>query len=213
MPRKTFKLLCAALAFCDGSALAADIAVTVLDRDGLPVPDVAVYVERDEPHAAAPDGRRAVMDQVNTRFVPHLLVVQKGTYVEFPNSDTIAHHVYSFSDPNGFLLPLYKGDAHPPVLLGHPGVVTLGCNIHDGMLAYILVVDGPEFGKTDAAGRLTLATDGDAGQRVTIWSPRIRPRGETLTQEIGSGELTFRLRGALRPAHDAESGGVEWSDY
>ena len=67
----------------------------------------------------------AVMDQRDMQFVPHLLVVQTGTSVEFPNSDTVAHHVYSFSNPNKFMLPMYKGDQHPPVTFEHSGVVSL----------------------------------------------------------------------------------------
>jgi len=209
------RFICLALVFtcCGVSARAGEIAVTVLDRDGDPVPDVAVYIEGTAADSAAPASSHAVMDQVDKRFVPHLLVVQKGTFVDFPNSDSIGHHVYSFSDPNAFMLPLYKGDAHPPVAFQHAGVVTLGCNIHDGMLGYILIVDGPVFGKTDATGRVVLTTDGAAGQRVAIWSPRIRARGETLVKDIHDADMTFRLSGSLRPAHDEVHGGIAWSDY
>jgi plastocyanin len=188
---------------------AAQTTVTVLDRDGNPVPGVAVYV--DSAGDSSGHGKTAVMDQVDTRFVPHLLVVQKGTLVEFPNSDPIAHHVYSFSRPNDFQLPLYKGDAHEPVRFEDAGLVTLGCNIHDHMLAYILVVDGSEFGKTDALGQMHI--DMQAGSRIHIWSPRIRQRGETLSLPIQDGDVVFQLNGKLRPPHDGDHGGVEWTDY
>ena len=112
--------------------LATNLEVTVLDVDGQPVPDVVIYVESASSEERSQLAATAVMDQVDTRFVPHVLVVQSGTSVEFPNSDIIAHHVYSFSTPNQFVLPLYKGDLHPPVRFEHAGVVTVGCNIHDG---------------------------------------------------------------------------------
>ena len=155
----------------------------------------------------------ALADSVQVGFVAPVLVVQKGTLVEFPNSDPIAHHVYSFSQPNDFQLPLYKGDVHEPIAFDHPGLVTLGCNIHDQMLAYILIVDGPVFGMTNEAGQVTLDSPASAGATVSIWSPRIRPRGETLTLDASNAEVVFQLQGRLRPPHDSERGGVEWSDY
>ena len=196
-----------------GPAQADEVTVTVLDRDGEPVSGVAVYLEDTATRASSGRGQTAVMDQVDTRFVPHLLVVQKGTLVEFPNSDPIAHHVYSFSQPNDFQLPLYKGDVHEPIAFDHPGLVTLGCNIHDQMLAYILIVDGPVFGMTNEAGQVTFDSPDSADATVSIWSPRIRPRGETLTLDASKAEVVFQLQGRLRPPHDSERGGVEWSDY
>ena len=111
------------------------------------------------------------------------------------------------------MLPLYRGDVHPPVRFEHAGLVTLGCNIHDQMLGYILVVNGPVFGKTDNAGQVVLDINEAPGQSVSIWSPRIRQRGEELTRATTGGKVEFRLKGRLRPASAASSGGVEWSDY
>ena len=144
--------LAAALTVLSSPASADSVVVTVLDRDGKPVPGVAVFLESPELAARPVLQPSAVMDQHDKRFVPHLLVVQAGTSVEFPNSDTIAHHVYSFSYPNEFKLPIYKGDAYPPISFADSGVVILGCNVHDNMLGYILVVDTPVFAKTDAEG-------------------------------------------------------------
>lgn len=195
---------------------AAELAVTVLDRDGEPVPDVAVYVDFAGDEAWMADSKTAVMDQVEQRFVPHLLVVQKGTQVQFPNSDEIAHHVYSFSKPNDFRLPLYKGDAHPPVRFDVEGVATLGCNIHDQMLAYILVVDSDVFGKTDVDGNVRLDLGGRTPESVSIWSPRINLRKEELSIAIGedaSELLTFRLQSKLRSPHGEKQQSLKWADY
>ena len=81
----------------------------------------------------------AIMDQVNLAFVPDVLVIPVHSTVQFPNSDAISHQVYSFSSARQFQLPLYRGKPYPPVTFDQPGVVTLGCNIHDNMLAYIVV--------------------------------------------------------------------------
>jgi len=189
---------------------AAGISVSVLDRDGNPVPDVAVWLDGVESGSRAE--RTAVMDQVDSNFVPHVLVVQTGTRVEFPNSDVIAHHVYSFSDPNDFMLPLYKGEAHAPVRFDYPGVVTLGCNIHDHMLAYILIVDTPVFSKTDSQGKAILDAKSNSQGTVTIWSPRIKSRSGSMTLPVGAN-VNFRLLDELRPEHGNSGGGIEWSDY
>lgn len=200
------------------AAFAADITVSVHDRFGEPVPDVAVYVAR-----AADAGKRAstdthaVIDQVDQRFVPHILVVQTGTMVEFPNSDTIAHHVYSFSHPNHFRLPIYKGNAHAPVRFDESGIVVLGCNIHDNMLAYIAVVDTPIFGKTDANGTVQLDGDLHAGDRISIWSPRLRDNRAHLSVVVGAEDagstFAFQLQKSLRPPHHDESEALSWSEY
>ena len=157
----------------------------------------------------------AVMDQVDTRFVPHLLVVQTGTRVKFPNSDVIAHHVYSFSKPNDFMLPMYKSDLQPRIFFDHNGVVTLGCNIHDHMVGYILVVDSQVFGKTDSGGETILSADNSDGLTVNIWSPRIELKHENLTQTVKPGRsarITFSLKEKLRPPHGDESEALSWNE-
>ena len=132
---------------------AGEVTVTVLASDGTPVVDAAVILEPEghvPPHRSAP--RAAVMDQQNRRFVPEVLVVDLGAVVNFPNSDSVSHEVYSFSTPKRFQLPLYKGQPHAPVIFEKPGLVALGCNIHDQMAGYILVTESPFHDETDEHG-------------------------------------------------------------
>ncbi len=195
------------------TVFAASLNITVMDANNEPVPNVAVYVTQAGAATASGTGQ-AVMDQRDNRFEPHMLVIQKGTAVEFPNSDVVAHHVYSFSTPNDFALPLYKGDVHEPVLFEHDGIVTLGCNIHDQMLGYIVVVDTDVFGVTDEAGTLSVEINNVGGAAtVSIWSPRIRDK--ELTQEVAatSESVVFSLKKKLRPAHDRVTRAMLWSDY
>ena len=209
--------LAAALTVLSAPASADSVVVTVLDRDGKPVPGVAVFLESPELAARPVLQPSAVMDQQDKRFVPHLLVVQAGTSVEFPNSDTIAHHVYSFSYPNEFKLPIYKGDAYPPISFADSGVVILGCNVHDNMLGYILVVDTPVFAKTDAEGHATLEAELSSDARISVWSPRIRDDIDGLSINVAPTgiptQLTVRLAKALRAPHDDQSESLTWSEY
>jgi plastocyanin len=172
----------------DGRALQGAV-VTVLPLDGAP-------------RKAAP--LHAVMDQVNRAFEPDVLVIPVGSTVAFPNSDSVSHQIYSFSPAKRFQLPLYRGKPYPPVHFEQAGVVTLGCNIHDDMLAYLLVTDAPYFGRTDSAG--TWSADVPRGRyRVGIWHPRLRDSESDLQRELTVGDadraaLTLRLAKPLQPA-------------
>ncbi|MCJ7555580.1 MAG: methylamine utilization protein [Gammaproteobacteria bacterium] len=207
------------LCLLGGAVNAAPLQVTVLDRDNQPVPDVAVYLQpTGAARSVALPGTTAIMDQIDTRFVPSLLVVQSGTSVEFPNTDTVAHHVYSFSHPNDFKLPLYKGNAHPPVSLESSGIVILGCNVHDNMLGYIVVVDTPLFSKTDKHGTANFDVSPGAVTTVSIWSPRFRDGPEALNKAMevindGNIPVTFKLAKTLRPPIDQQSDALSWSSY
>ena len=163
--------------------LGATITARVSDARGRAINDAVVY--------AVPEGRQlplakrtAVMDQRNRMFIPHVLPVQTGTSVQFPNSDDVRHHVYSFSAAKTFQLPLYKGTPANPEVFDRAGVATLGCNIHDQMSAFIVVVDTPFFAKT--ANGVAELSDVDAGRyTVRVWYPDMRaepqPRSITVT--------------------------------
>jgi plastocyanin len=163
-------------------SLAATVDVRVQNARGGAVRDAVVY--------AIPDGRTpplarrtAVMDQKNRMFIPHVLPVQTGTAVRFPNSDDIRHHVYSFSPAKPFQLPLYKGTPANPEVFDKAGVVTLGCNIHDQMTAFIVIVDTPHFETTAASGNTTLRNLAPGRYTLRVWYPDMRdePKPQNIT--------------------------------
>jgi len=148
---------------------------------GKPVGDVVVSLH-SAAAAAAVRPERAVIDQRNTQFVPKVSVITTGTPVRFPNSDNVRHQVYSFSPAKRFELPLYSGQTAPPVVFDAPGVVVLGCNIHDAMVAYVVVVDSPYHAKSDANGRAKI--EAPAGQYILrIWHPGVKD-GQPIQQKI-----------------------------
>lgn len=147
--------------------------VQVTDPAGKPLTDavVAVQVRGVRPNAAP--GTSAEVPQRDRQFTPRVSVVQTGTAVQFPNLDTVRHHVYSFSGTKRFELKLYTGTPAVPVVFDKPGVADLGCNIHDRMRAWIVVVDTPYFAKTDAAGLATLNLP--AGEhKLMAWHTHLR---------------------------------------
>lgn len=152
-------------------AAAAPVVIEVRGADGQPMPFAILSAPGKAHTATAPAD--AVVDQKGKRFEPFVSIVRPGDLVHFPNSDDIRHHVYSFSDAKRFELKLYQANDAPPVRFEQPGLVTLGCNIHDNMKAYVLVTDDSVAVVTDANG--VAAVDGDllAGEQPTLelWHP------------------------------------------
>jgi len=141
--------------------------------------------------------------------------VRTGAEVTFTNSDIVSHHVYSFARPNAFELPLYKGGTRPTVRLAHPGIVTLGCNIHDAMVGYIVVVDSPWFARADGKGIAMLAGVAPGEYRVRAWSPRLDAaralEGPVVAVPAAPLAWTAALPGRLRAAD--RRGGLARGDY
>ena len=111
--------------------------------------------------------------QRGQEFSPYVTPLLVGTAVSFPNRDNVQHHVYSLSPPKKFELPLYAGEAKAPVMFDHPGVVALGCNIHDWMSAYVVVLATPWFAKTGPDGGATITGAPDGRYRAEVWHPRL----------------------------------------
>ena len=150
------------------AALAGDIAVTVRNPHGAPVADAVVSVDAAEAgpiHFPWP----YVMAQKDIQFRPFVLVVPVGAGVTFPNFDNVRHHVYSFSPAKTFELKLYGHDETRVVRFDKPGVVQLGCNIHDSMVGFIVVVETPYAAKTDDQGVAVLHGVPAGAQVVKVW--------------------------------------------
>lgn len=149
------------------SVTAAPVTINVSTVSGISPQDTIVVFS---PLDSVPPSNHAsaIIDQVNKRFVPRVTVVRTGTEVSFPNSDQIRHQVYSFSPAKVFSLKLYAGTASAPVNFDKPGLVVLGCNIHDYMVGFVAVVDSPYFAKLPASGSAVLNLP--AGRyRLRIW--------------------------------------------
>jgi plastocyanin len=191
----TVTALLAARADLEAQARPGPIEATVTDDKGKPIEDAIVSVMALGA-APAPVPPTAVMDQHDREFVPHVLPVHVGTRVNFPNRDNIRHHVYSFSSAKKFELPLYIGTPTAPVVFDKPGVVALGCNIHDWMLAYIYVLATPHFAKTTADGKARVDGLAPGTYEARVWHPRLRgdteKMGKPLTVAAGeSAQVAF----------------------
>lgn len=195
----------------------AGVETVVKDERGKPVADAVVSLTG--PGATAPPRTAgAVMDQQNKEFVPAVLPVTVGTPVTFPNRDNIRHHVYSFSSPKKFELPLYIGTPAAPVVFDKPGSVVLGCNIHDWMVGHIYVLSTPYFVKTTESGQARIADVPPGIYEARVWHPRLKVDTEKTARPVtvAAGEpaaVTFTIalkpdrRPIRRPGYEGAQGG------
>lgn len=184
-----------ALAALAAPAAAAPVTISVVGPDGKPLAGAVVQVEspRAPPAASVLTGPYTVAQQ-NISFQPHVVVVPVGASVSFPNRDRVRHHVYSFSKSKKFELKLYGREEARTVTFDKPGVIALGCNIHDAMSGFIVVVATPYAAATGADGRV--AFDVPTGAvRLSVWHPSIRAPGNTLAQPgtVAAGGLATAL--------------------
>jgi plastocyanin len=215
---QAFKFLLACIAIVASAvaapldAVAGTVSGQVVGQDGKPIANAVVFVQ--EPAATSSTATSpAIMDQFNKTFVPEMLPIAVGTQVRFPNRDQIRHHVYSFSRPKRFELPLYKGEDAPPVLFDKPGVVKIGCNIHDWMSAIILVLPNQRFAVTKEDGTFSLAGLESGNYTITAWHAQAREKTEDVAQRVAvmdhDPQLNFKL--SLAPARSRPATrGARW---
>ena len=188
-------LVCAWVA---GPALALEVSVT--NTAGQPLPDAVVFLESREARAAVKPAAGVEIAQVDKRFSPLVTVVPVGTAVSMPNRDTVRHHVYSFSPVKKFEIKLYVGTPAAPVVFDQPGIAVLGCNIHDQMAAWVLVVDTPWYGRAGADGRISLPQVPAGSYKLRAWHPSL-PVGDAASEqalrvESAQQQVVVKLVGA-----------------
>jgi plastocyanin len=168
-----------------GLVQAAALEIDVTDAAGTPLPDAVVFLESPEARRLVKPLVGAEIVQDGRQFLPAVMVVPTGTEVLFPNRDKVRHHVYSFSPAKKFELKLYSGTPSNPVHFDQSGVVVLGCNIHDRMVGWVVVVDTPYFAQSDAvAGKARI--DGVPPGRYTLrtWHARLPIGAPALEQAL-----------------------------
>jgi plastocyanin len=173
------------------SAAATPVTVSVRTASGTPAEDaVIVFDSLDE--TPVPSRDTVLIDQINKQFVPKVTILRTGTSVKFPNSDQIRHQVYSFSPAKTFSLKLYAGSPPTEIIFDKPGLVVLGCNIHDKMLAFVAVVDSPYFAKIDASGSATLNLP-RGHYHLRVWHPQLTAAVPTQSVDIQEAPLSLSL--------------------
>lgn len=179
---------------------AAALDVLVTTAAGQPLPGAVVFLESREARAAVKPAAGVEVAQVDKQFTPAVTVVPVGTAVSFPNRDAVRHHVYSFSPVKKFEIKLYVGTPAAPVVFDQPGIAVLGCNIHDQMAAWVVVVDTPWYARAGSNGRASLPQVPAGNYRLRVWHTSL-PVGDPASEQplrVESAQqlVTVKLPGA-----------------
>lgn len=192
------------LAFVMATAThAGPVTVAVTDATGRPLADAVVLLEPAAGKAAVKPTTGVEIAQAKRQFQPRVTLVTVGSRINFPNFDTVRHHVYSFSKAKTFEIKLYAGVPSEPVLFDKPGIAVLGCNIHDRMAAWVVVADTPwnALAGTDGIARIADAPPG--GYTLSVWHPALAASSAPVTRavQVGAAELreAFQLDAAPLP--------------
>jgi len=184
----------------------ANTIIQINDGDGQPLKNAVVEVIGPTSTSDIASSEPEIMDQVNKRFLPDLLLIKQGQSVLFPNSDNIRHHVYSFSPAKPFELKLYAGKPKSSVEFEQNGVVIVGCNIHDSMVGSIYVAKNSAM-ISDSDGKVNLDINLTTDQ-ISVWHPQQQKIPEDREifdlNEASStdGQYSFSIKTAPPPARD-----------
>ena len=170
------------LASVSSFAQAATLTVQVRSDDGEAVADAVVTV--DAPSASAAKASSLKVTQKNLAFDPFVLIVPVGAAVAFPNFDRVSHHVYSFSPAKKFEIQLYGHDETRSVVFPTPGIVAIGCNIHDKMTAFLYVTETAFAAKTDANGTATILNVPEGAVNLRVWHPHAAAPQQQVEQPL-----------------------------
>ena len=182
-------------------AFSLELNVSVLDQDSNAVEDAVITVSGNTASNKIPNkSKDYIIDQIDKTFVPGIITIPVGSRVNFPNKDNIRHHVYSFSEAKKFELPLYEGTPANPVSFDKPGIVVLGCNIHDWMRGYIFITDAAQFLQTGKSGQVEFSQLDKGTYKIQVWHPELEsdyPVTETIKLDSNTQKI-FNI--TLKPA-------------
>jgi len=181
--------------FLSGQALANSITVTVIDPKKAEVKGVIVYLTpSDKPSGNYTKTQPLIISQNKKKFTPYIAVLQKGQKIKFNNQDDVTHHIYSVSGKNRFDFKIKAGEHNSNINISTLGEVAMGCNIHDWMSGYVLVVDTPYFNNTTSTGRSHFENIPSGNYKLTIWHPQLETNNnEFKTDVIIQKEQNFEI--------------------
>ncbi|WDD98586.1 hypothetical protein [Thalassomonas actiniarum] len=161
---------------------ALSLKVQVVDPADKPLENMVVYLEPLGGQQQGKTTKTVDIGQVNKTFTPYISVIQSGNAVRFYNQDDITHHIYSVTGSHKFSIKIRSGQEMLKQDFVETGEVVMGCNIHDWMSGYLLVLDTPYFDKTNSGGQLILDVAEPGQYRITVWHPQLQEKNNRLVQ-------------------------------
>lgn len=200
---------------------AADLTVTVLDRNGKPLPDAVVLVDSGVQGTRPAPVLQATIAQEKLRFVPAVTVVGPGAKVSFSNLDSWDHHVILglmgaggvYLDPGQntqFRLAGRVAGKAPAVdskVLSQPGPYLLGCHIHGSMRGHVFVADTPWAKLGGEDGKVVLQGLPEGPARVRIWHADQLVDGAPVAVQVTAGGSAVSVPTQISPARKKRPAG------
>jgi plastocyanin len=178
--------------FCN----AGDIKGTVKAKGVKNPANAVIYIDKIDGKTFKPPTEPVVMDQKNLTFIPHVIPVVVGTKVNFLNSDDVLHNVFSPDDCAGkFNLGSWPKGQEKSYVFTKPCIVTLLCNVHPEMGAYILVLETPYFAVTDKDGNYSIKNVPPGQYTLKIWHEKLKGQEVSITvPDKGNINQNFSIR-------------------
>ncbi len=176
----------ATMTFIVARLYAGDISGTVKVLGGKGIEHTLVYIEKVEGKTFSPLQKNPVIDQMRMTFVPHVLPVLAGSTVDFPNSDSVRHNVFSPSKTKKFNLGTYPAGVTKKVPFDKTGVVSLLCNVHPEMSAYIVVLQNPYYTLVGKTGKYKIKNIPAGTYTLVVWHPKFKVK--RITVEVSQDE-------------------------
>jgi plastocyanin len=190
-------VLVAGIALGGAGARAATVGVQVADRAGKPLADAVVMLVPVSGRLPVRPMSGVEIAQSQRQFSPQVTVVTVGTSIAFPNRDTVRHQVYSFSPVKAFELKLYAGVPATPIVFDKPGIVILGCNIHDQMVAWIVVVDTPLHARSASSGKAQIDAVPAGDYELRVWHSDLAEPSAAVSMPLAVGSADSQTRISL----------------
>jgi len=160
------------------------IEITVNSQAGETLQDIVVYLEPMDGQVLAQSSKEVVIGQRGKSFTPYISVSQVNAQVNFTNQDDITHHIYSAGSDNKFSFKIRAGQTNNSTQFSHASEVAMGCNIHDWMSGYLLVLNTPYFAKTDKVGQVKFEVTQQGQYRVVVWHPQMQSKDHRMDKSV-----------------------------
>jgi len=194
------------------------VQVFVKSKTGQALTDMVVYLEPLDGQVLARSPKEVVVGQLGKSFAPYISVSQTGSKVNFVNQDDITHHIYSAGSDNKFSFKIRAGKTNSSTLFEHASEVAMGCNIHDWMSGYLLVVNTPYFDKTDNTGQVSFNLSKQGKYNIVVWHPQMQSDNNRMMIEKNISDhetLSFTLHNEMDsiPTQESDDDFEFLSDY
>jgi hypothetical protein len=194
------------------------VQVVVNNSNGKALADIVVYLEPLDGQILEKSHEKVIIGQFGQSFSPYLSVSQVHSKVNFVNKDDITHHIYSAGSDNKFSFKIRAGKTNSSVKFDHASEVAMGCNIHDWMSGYLLVVNTPYFDKTDKLGQVSFNITKHGKYKVVVWHPQMQADNNRMTMDKNISEdatFTFSFERAMEniPTQESDEDFDFLSDY